>query len=328
MVDPDPARSSSPPNRLPLAGDANDPAPIAKPPSPVTAGATPADDEVTAWSGGWATETSEPGEEHAKDAGVEGWRAGELDEAVAEAAADQPPAVDRADPDAGQLDGAESGAPEAPTEAKPGKSRGSKEERAAARARKRQQAAEGAIEDADDSNPALGPLVRHLNTVTKELALAYRTIGIVTAERDAYRRQVYELQGTPVPAADDAPQPNRDARQVAKTQIKLARLEARGIDTSLTPEELEEQMRRTARRRQIIAVAVLATLAIGFVVANQMGYDVGQNFSRGSLASIAYIGPVINIFLVGFILFRIVRVSTNARRWLFPNAESSRKRRR
>lgn len=231
---------------------------------------------------------------------------------------------------------------------KTGRSRGSKEERAAERSRRRQQAIEEGGEEGEDKNTSLMPLVRHLNTVTKELALAYRAVGQVTAERDTLRRQVYELQGLPVPEEEaSVARSNRGTRQEARTEVKLARVEARGEargetrgetrgegrgrtqedEPSLSPEEVAEKLRQTVQRRRAIAVGVLAILSVVYLVLDRSGFDWGT-FSRTSFTSIAYVGPIFQIMLIGFVVFRMVRVGGKAGRWLFPGEEQPRKRRR
>lgn len=216
----------------------------------------------------------------------------------------------------------------------PVKSRGTREERAAERARRRQQVVGEAI-DGEDKNPAMGPIIRHLNTVTKELTVSNRMVGQLTAERDAFRRQVFELQGLPLPEEQTARQEkahgsgtgNRESRMEARAEAKQARQEAHGEEPSLSPEEVAAHLRKMARRRRLIAVVALGVIAVLYVVLNQRGFDWGS-FSRDSFASIAFIGPFFQVFLIGFVFYRMIRVGGRAGKWLFPGDDELKRQRR
>lgn len=216
---------------------------------------------------------------------------------------------------------------------KTGRSRGSKEERVAERSRRRQLAMDEGGEEGDDKSTPMMPLVRHLNTVTKELALAYRTIGQVTTERDMLKRQIYEIQGLPTPEEEETAttraNSNRGTRQEARAEVKLARAEARGAEPSLSPEEVAEKLRKLVWRRRAIALGGLALLAAIYVaLPSMLDNFTWENFSRDSFANIAYVGSIFQIFLIGFVIYRIARVGGKAGRWLFPGDELPRKRRR
>lgn len=213
---------------------------------------------------------------------------------------------------------------------KTAKVRVSKEERAAERSRRKAQAAAEGIEEIDPSVAQVVPIVRHLNVVTKELALAYRTIGQVTAERDAFRRQTYQLQGLPDPdeVAAKASKEGRGETKDARAEARAAKqAERSGIDPTMTEEEIAEHLRKTVRRRRMIALGALAVLTITYVGFRIGGFNWSE-FSRDSLANIAIVGPFFNVLLIGFVFYRLFAVGGKASRWLFPGDSLQRKRRR
>src|SRR5215213_8226954 len=65
------------------------------------------------------------------------------------------------------------------------------------RARRKQEDAAAALAGAAN-DPALGALNRHLNMMMQQLGTAHRIIGRISAERDALRQQLADLQGIPV----------------------------------------------------------------------------------------------------------------------------------
>jgi len=204
-----------------------------------------------------------------------------------------------------------------------------REERTADRARRRQQAAEVGIEEPGESAVSLGPVLRHLNTVTKEMALAYRTIGVLTSERDSFRRQVYELQGLPVP--EDETRRTNSTRAETKDARAEARLvkqaERAGDEPALSEEEMAEKLRAMVLRRRMIALGAIATLAVIYAIGKLNSYD-WSSFSRDSLAKVQFVGPLFQVFLIGFVVYRVARVSGKAGRWLFPGDQLPKKRRR
>jgi hypothetical protein len=181
------------------------------------------------------------------------------------------------------------------------------------RAMKQQQAAEEALEEADDQHPALGPVVRHLNNVLRDLQEAHQQIGVLTTQRDSLRQQLKELSGEPVIEEDDGtPRPNRDARLAARAEAES---------------EAADQMGRIILRRRLIAAGALAAIATGVFVGKSMGANL-DSISRESLAHLPYIGDLMSVFLIGWLLYRVARVSGKGVRWLFPEPEKQRKRRR
>ena len=76
----------------------------------------------------------------------------------------------------------------------------------------------------------------------------------------------------------------------------------------------------------LIAIAALAAIAAAYLIGRRLGWD--GSMAREDLGQIAFIGPVMQIFLAGWILYRVGRVSTKGVRWLFPDPSRELKRRR
>jgi len=323
-------------------GETADPAPGGAPLlAQEAAGEGPSGEEPTRDDGGWATESAEYALRSAEADEDE-----DEDERTFAAGAESEPARSADEPAATATVGdaetapAAAGAAGAATTAeveagRSGKTRLSKEERAAEKARRRQQAAEEAITGVDEHSAVVVPVIRHLNTVTKELALAYKTIGHLTAERDGFRRQVYQLQGLPLPE-EAAATAARAREKEGRAEAKEARLEARamkqaertGVDPTLTPEELAAQLQQTARKRRMIAGGVMLVLVFAFILARRVDSGFFEHVGKQGLTVIPFIGPLMSIFLAGFLIYRIARVGSKAKDWLFPSMEQPRKRRR
>jgi hypothetical protein len=194
------------------------------------------------------------------------------------------------------------------------------------RANKKQKAAEAAVEAADD-NPALGALNRHLNTMMQQLSTAHRVIGRVAAERDALRQQLADLQGIPVEeivvstigaspeqsTSSSKPTPPDDPAQ----KSAIARLNYFGGDDYAVMK----------KRRQTFALGILVVLVVLWLAARMGAIQIPANMSRESLTNIPLIGELVTFFLAGWVLFRVVRVSSKGVRWVFPS-EDQRQRRR
>ena len=206
------------------------------------------------------------------------------------------------------------------------------------RPRRRQRAAEDSetgesAESDEDRYAGLGPLVRHLGLMTRELSEAQRTVGCLTAERDALLRQIGQRPSVPIAAGEDdlappidQPRPNKEARIEAKAAKQAER--AAIVPMEAIDPELANRAEQVGRRRRLIALAVLAVLVAAFVIARQMNYDLSTALSRGGLAHLAYIGPFLQIFLAGWLIYRIAKISGKGAKWLFPSEEQQRKRRK
>jgi len=214
------------------------------------------------------------------------------------------------------------------------------------RLRTQKDAAEKAILNSPDVTAAVAPLVRHVNTITEQLNEAQLTIGRLTAERDALRQRLVEETGVLAEQIDR--QVALQIRDGDRRQNRLVRLEGReealagegdGADEPgrvkryfqraglIIPEDAgEEEFKRAARKRQIIAIGIFAAIGLGMWLAQRSGNDVGT-ISRESFAEIAFLGFFVQIFLALWILYRIVRVGGRGARWLFPQQNTRRRRR-
>lgn len=206
--------------------------------------------------------------------------------------------------------------------AEPGK-RGARTVR---RASKKQKAAADAVKAADD-NPALGALNRHLNTMTQQLTTAHRVIGRVAAERDALRQQLADLQGIPVEeivvstvgaSTEASAQPARSSQPAPPSEpSRFAKLNYFGGDDYALMK----------KRRQMFALVLLVVLIAVWLASRMGAIPLPDNMSRDSLGQIPYIGDLVSVFLAGWILFRVVKVSTKGVRWVFPSEDQRRRRR-
>lgn len=197
------------------------------------------------------------------------------------------------------------------------------------RRRRRTRAVEENGEDGD-AGGALGPMVRHLSTLTKELSEAQRTVGRLSAERDVLRRQLSEAQAKSVLLVDgqnEGLRPNKEARLEARA-AKHAERET-STEPVPTPEELQSRAQDIGHRRRIIALGVLALIGATMGIWRLMGWPSPiENVTKQGLTGIAYIGPFMNVLIGGFLIYRIVRVGGKAGNWLFPSPEGPKKRRR
>jgi hypothetical protein len=200
--------------------------------------------------------------------------------------------------------------------------------RTTARARKKQQAAASAV-DAIDEHPAIGALNRHLNMMMQQLTAAHRVIGRVAAERDALRQQLADLQGIPVEEIQVTSigtatettgatlRSTTSAAAEAEQPSMLARLNYFGGDDF-------ELMKR---RRQRFVIALVLVGCFIAVIARQNGWSMPSDISRSSLAALPFLGNLMTVFLAGWVLFRVVRVSSKGVRWVFPSEDRRRRRR-
>jgi hypothetical protein len=194
------------------------------------------------------------------------------------------------------------------------------------RSERRKRRSRGVDEEAEDGDPlaGLGPMVRHLAAMTKELSEAQRTVGRLTAERDLLRQQLGDDGMLPTGSAEAVgARPNREARQAAKL------LERTGdAKPAPTPEELAAMAEAAGRRRRFIALGVLVAIAGAIWIGRMLEVPVGEYLSKNGLAKIPYLNSVFQILLISFLLFRVVRVGGKAGSWLFPSPEEPKRRRR
>jgi len=209
--------------------------------------------------------------------------------------------------------------------------------RAVQRHMKKQQAAEAAVAsaDAEETNPSLGALNRHLNMMMQQLATAHRVIGRTSAERDALRQQLADLKGVPVeaiqvtavgigtgePARAVAAHPhahahaNAHANAAAPSTLAKLNYFSSAVDY--------EVMRK--RRQRFVFVMLVVILAL-WLVSRMMGWEMPTNLSRDSLGALPFVGDLMSFFLAGWLMYRVVRVSAKGVRWVFPSDDPRRRR--
>jgi hypothetical protein len=211
----------------------------------------------------------------------------------------------------------------------------------AARVQKRQQAAAVALDNLDH-DAALGALNRHLNTVTQQITAAHRVIGRVTAERDALRQQLADLKGVPV---DEIVVTTVAAAQTASSQAHHEKGErahhehgnGHGNGHELaephTPSLMErmnffggEDFEQMRKRRQLFVLGLAIFGAVLAVIARQVGWSMPDDISRGSLSSLPFLGNLMTVFLGGWVMYRVIRVSSKGVRWVFPSEPRNRRR--
>lgn len=170
---------------------------------------------------------------------------------------------------------------------------------------------------------------QHLGLMTQQLTAAHRVIGRVSAERDALRQQVADLQGIPVDEVIIA------SLATSGELDKDRRAPASGEDESEPkPSRLSklnyfggEDIALMRRRRQTFVLGVIAILIVAGLYARQIGWSMPEDVSRDSLAALPVLGNFMYVFLAGWMLFRVVKVSSRGVRWVFPS-ENQRRRRR
>jgi hypothetical protein len=206
---------------------------------------------------------------------------------------------------------------------------------------------------AADDHPAIGALNRHLSVMTQQLGTAHRVLGRVAAERDAFRQQLADQQGIPIdaiPATPLGPSQSRRSRtkkgQSANQSgspvqgIAVAVPEQPGGQSSIATDEVEpsspsfmsrlnyfsvDDIAVARKRRQRFALGLLLLVLI-FGLSIRLGImRLPDNLSRESLTAIPMIGDFLSVFLVGWILFRFIRISSKGVQWVFPSEKKKRR---
>jgi hypothetical protein len=207
--------------------------------------------------------------------------------------------------------------------------------RAIQRHQKKQQAAEAAVAavDSEETNPSLGALNRHLNMMMQQLSTAHRVIGRTSAERDALRQQLADLKGVPVEEIH-VTTIGIGADEPVKAAANHAHAHAHAHANTATPSTMSklnifsssldyEVMRR---RRQRFVLALLAVVLTVWIVSRFMGWEMPTNLSRDSLGALPFVGDLMSMFLAGWLMYRVVRVSAKGVRWVFPSDDPRRRR--
>lgn len=196
--------------------------------------------------------------------------------------------------------------------------------RVAARARKRQQAAAAALDQVSD-DPAIGALNRHLNMMMHQLTTAHRVIGRVAAERDALRQQLADLQGIPVEeivvstigaTTETATRASTPAEKPA-SESRFAKFNYFGGD----------DIALVRKRRQSFVLGLIAIGIVLALVAQQLHWSIPTDVSRDSLSALPILGNLMTLFLAGWLIYRVVRISSKGVRWVFPTEDRRRRRR-
>ena len=205
----------------------------------------------------------------------------------------------------------------------------------AARVQKRQQAAAVALDNLD-RDTALGALNRHLNTVTQQITAAHRVIDRVSAERDALRHQLADLKGVPVDeivvtAVAAAPTSGPPAH-AEKARHEHGNGNGHEADEPRTPSRLErlnifggEDFDQMRKRRQLFVLTLAIVGGILAVIGSKMGWSMPDDVSRDSLSALPFLGNFMSVFLAGWVMYRVVRVSSKGVRWVFPSEPRGRR---
>jgi hypothetical protein len=207
---------------------------------------------------------------------------------------------------------------------------GKRSTRAAARAKKVQQSASAAM-NSDEDNPAMGALNRHLNMLMQQLTTSHRVIGRVAAERDALRQQLAELQGVPIDQIKvttvGAPSEEEPAPRRAYTHANAEhRRDAPPAKSTRMQFFGGDDIVQVRKHRQYTVMVMLVVIAVGGLIFRHFGWSLPGNVSRDSLATLPYIGAIMQVFLMGWMMFRVVRVGGKGVRWLFPSEEKRKRR--
>jgi len=195
--------------------------------------------------------------------------------------------------------------------------------RTARRARAKQRESAAAVElvaGDDPNNPALGALNRHLNMMMQQLATAHRVIGRVAAERDALRQQLADFQGIPIEeivVTTIGASSDRSSKRLLSSETKstVSRLNYFGGD----------DVALMRKRRQTLVLGILVVVAVILVTARMGVWTMPGRISRESLTQIPYIGDIMALFLVGWMFFRLIRVSSKGVKWVFPSENQKRR---
>jgi hypothetical protein len=208
---------------------------------------------------------------------------------------------------------------------------------------------------AADDHPAIGALNRHLSVMTQQLGTAHRVLGRVAAERDAFRQQLADLQGIPIDAIPvtsldptksrrSSPKAGQSANQPGSPVQGIAVAVpgqpggqssiATGADEPSSPSFMSrlnyfsvDDIAVARKRRQRFALGLLLlVLILGLSI--RLGImRLPDNLSRESLTAIPLIGDFLSIFLVGWLFFRFIRISSKGVKWVFPSEDQKRRRR-
>jgi hypothetical protein len=197
----------------------------------------------------------------------------------------------------------------------------------AERDRLRQQLTEAGLTPVVDVEPVSAVPVR---VVRREAAVA-APAGTGEAPAAAGEVEGDQLDTDPRREAKLAERTKRaEELQRVRAEAKAAKqAERAGADQEeFSPEELATRAEEAGRRRRRIALVVVLVAFAALSIVRAMDIPVGEYLSKGGLAATPIVGPLFQLMIVGFLLNRIFRVGGQARGWLFPTGEPSKKRRR
>lgn len=116
--------------------------------------------------------------------------------------------------------------------------------------------------------------------------------------------------------------------RAAKQAERLAAVSPASVDPELA-QQLAERAAELGKRRRMILVAVMAGIATTIVGFEMIGMSIPWGvMSKDGLRGLEGIGPFITLIMMSFLIFRVVRVGGKGARWLFPQPEEPRRRRR
>lgn len=207
-------------------------------------------------------------------------------------------------------------------------------------------AAEQAMLQSKDVTSAIAPLVRHINTVTERLNESQEQVGRLASERDALRAHLIQVTGMSTDQVAVIATRGIQESDV-RSQQRLARMDTRADQVAHVPAAEEkisgtrkfadrtglfikdefspEEIKFVARRRQLVALALFAFLGVGLYVAQATGNNIGD-MSKNGLADIAFVGVFFQMFLMMWMMYRVVRVGGKGAHWLFPDSNAKRRR--
>ena len=213
----------------------------------------------------------------------------------------------------------------------------SRNTRALARAERTQQEAAVALHDAGE-HPAVGALNRHLNMLTLQLETAHRVVGRVAVERDALRQQLADLQGVPVEeivvTSIAAVTDDRLVRTREHSEHRAAKTREHGEPVDPAPPSAiarlnyfrHEDIAVMRRRRQIAALCLLGVVLVLWLTSKMGFFQLPENLGKDSLSQLPVVGELMSYFLAGWVLYRVVRVSSKGVKWIFPSEPKHKRR--
>lgn len=171
-------------------------------------------------------------------------------------------------------------------------------------------------------------MVRHVNSLTVALNEAHRIIGRLNMEKHQAQRELAIAKKLPLPPPLPDPSWSAGASRsgpLAVRQLQRNRSEER--KPAPDPTELAELKTTIVRRRIAVlgAVALVAAIIVGY---RMLGWNWFPDISdRDAMTQLAGVGAFVQIFFVGWMVFRFARIGGKGARWLFPDVEEEHRKR-